>query len=63
MATAAPKRVGRPTVLTQVVRYREQNGAQVPVTAGEQVIERRGLGLDDQAAADSAGISRQTLHN
>ena len=63
MATAAPKRMGRPSVLTQVVRYREQNGAQVPVTAGEQVIERRGLGLDDQAAADSAGISRQTLHN
>jgi hypothetical protein len=63
MATAPPKRMGRPTVLTQVVRYREHNGAQVKVTAGEQVIERRGLGLDDQAAADSAGISRQTLHN
>lgn len=57
------KRMGRPLELTQIVRHREVNGAQVPVTAGEQVIERRGLGLDDQAAADSAGVNRSTLHN
>lgn len=54
---------GRPLELNRVVRYREVQGEQVPVTAGEQVIERRGLGLDDQAAADSAGINRTTLHH
>jgi len=52
--------MGRPTKLDQVVRHRE-NGS--PITAGEQVIERIQLGLDLQSAADSAGISRVTLHN
>lgn len=49
---------GRPTKLDQVVRHRD--GA--PVTAGEQVIDRVQLGLDLASAADSAGISRATLH-
>lgn len=53
-------KMGRPLELTKVVRHRADGS---PVTAGEQVIERRGLGLDDQAAADSAGINRTTLHH
>lgn len=55
-----PAKNGRPSMLPQVIRYRD-DGA--PVTAGEQVIEKRRLGLDDQAACDSAGVSRSTLHN
>lgn len=51
---------GRPTKLDQVVRYNTTTGT--PVTAGEAVVERRKLGLPDQEAADSAGISRATLH-
>ncbi len=65
MPTTEPKPRGRrPTLLTQVVRHRTDpaTGAQVGVTAGEQIIERRGLGLDDRASADSAGVSRETLH-
>lgn len=56
------KRIGRPTELTKVVRHREVNGVQVPVTAGEQVIERRRLGLDIESAAASAGVSRISIH-
>lgn len=57
-------RMGRPTLLDQVVRYREApDGTQIPVTAGEQVIERRRLGLDEVAAAASAGITKTTLHH
>jgi len=52
--------MARPSKIDQVVRHRD-NGT--PVTAGEQVIERIQLGLDLQSAADSAGISRATLHN
>lgn len=60
MATAAPKHAGgRPTELDQVVRY-DDDGA--PVTAGEQVIDRARLGLAYETCADSAGISRLTLH-
>ncbi len=55
-------RRGRPTLLDQVVRYRElPDGQRVAVTAGEQVIERRRLGLDEASAAASAGISKSTL--
>lgn len=42
-----------------MVRHR---GDGTPVTAGQQVIERVQLGQDLADAADSAGISRQTLH-
>lgn len=52
-------RMGRPSEISKVVRRRPDGSA---VTAGEQVIERAQLGLDYQAAADSAGISRQALH-
>jgi hypothetical protein len=52
--------MARPSKIDQVVRHRD-NGT--PVTAGDQVIERVQLGLDLQSAADSAGISRATLHN
>lgn len=55
-----PAKNGRPTVLPQVIRHRDDGS---PVTTGEQVIEKRRLGLDDQSACDAAGISRQTLHN
>lgn len=57
------KRMGRPTLLDQVVRYREVDGRQVPVTAGEQVVERRRLGLDQASAAASAGVDKSTLHH
>lgn len=58
------KRMGRPTLLDQVVRYRElPDGTRVAVTAGEQVIERRRLGLDEAGAAASAGISKTTLYH
>lgn len=50
---------GRPSKIDQVVRHR-QGG--VPVTAGEQVVDRVQLGMDLSAAADSAGIDRATLH-
>lgn len=50
---------GRPTLLTQPVRQRPDGST---VTAGEQVIDQVQLGLDLQAAADSAGIDRSTLH-
>lgn len=50
---------GRPTKLNQVIRHREDG---TPVTAAEQVVERIQLGLDMQNAADSAGISRTTIH-
>jgi hypothetical protein len=52
--------MARPTKLNQVVRTRADGST---VTAGDQVVERIQLGLDLQSAADSAGISRQTLHN
>lgn len=55
-----PAKNGRPSMLPQVIRLRDDGS---PVTAGEQVIEKRRLGLDDQAACDSAGVSRTTLHN
>jgi hypothetical protein len=53
-------RTGRPSKIDQVVRHRPDGS---PVTAGEQVVERVQLGMDLQVAADSAGISRSTLHN
>jgi hypothetical protein len=53
-------RMGRPSEITKVVRHRSDGS---PVTAGEQIIERAQLGLDYQAAADSAGISRLALHH
>lgn len=52
-------RTGRPSKIDQVVRHRPDGS---PVTAGEQVVERVQLGMDLQVAADSAGISRSTLH-
>lgn len=55
-----PAKNGRPSMLPQVIRLRDDG---TPVTAGEQVVEKRRLGLDDQAACDSAGVSRTTLHN
>lgn len=55
-----PAKNGRPSVLPQVVRIRDDGS---PMTTGEQVIEKRRLGLDDQAACDAAGISKTTLHN
>jgi hypothetical protein len=51
---------GRPSKINQVVRVRADG---TEITAADQVIERIQLGLDLQSAADSAGISRQTLHN
>lgn len=52
-------RTGRPSKIDQVVRTR---GDGATVTAGQQVIERIQLGQDLGDAADSAGISRATLH-
>lgn len=58
------KRMGRPTLLDQVVRHRDlPDGTRVPVTAGEQVVERRRLGLDQASAAASAGVDKTTLHH
>jgi hypothetical protein len=51
---------GRPSKIDQVARI-DPDGTQL--TASEVVVERVGLGLDYQSAADSAGISRRTLHN
>lgn len=51
--------MGRPSKIDQVVRHRGDGSA---VTAGQQVIERIQLGQDLTDAADSAGISRATLH-
>lgn len=60
MATAAPKHAGgRPTELDQVCRIAEDG---TPVTVGEQVIAQARLGMDHLSCADSAGISRMTLH-
>lgn len=50
---------GRPSLLTQVIRTREDG---TTVTAGQQVIERVQLGMELADAADSAGIDRSTLH-
>lgn len=52
-------RTGRPSKIDQVVRNRPDG---TPVTAAQQVIERIQLGQDLADAADSAGISRATLH-
>lgn len=51
---------GRPTELDQVCRI-DDNGK--PVTVGEQVIAQARLGMDHLSCADSAGISRTTLHH
>jgi hypothetical protein len=50
---------GRPSKIDQVVKTRPDG---TTLTAGQQVIDRVQLGLDLQASADSAGISRATLH-
>lgn len=50
---------GRPSKIDQVARTRDDG---THVTVGEQLVERVQLGLDLQTAADSAGISRTTLH-
>lgn len=50
---------GRPSKIDQVVRRRADG---TPVTAAQQVVERIQLGQDLADAADSAGISRATLH-
>jgi hypothetical protein len=52
--------MARPLSIDHVARVRDDG---TRVTLGEQVVDRVQLGLDLQAAADSAGISRQTLHN
>lgn len=51
--------MGRPSKVDQVVRHRADGTA---VTAAQQVVERIQLGQDLADAADSAGISRATLH-
>lgn len=50
---------GRPSKLTQVVRHDDDGN---PVTAGEQVVAKVRLGMELQAAADAASISRDSLH-
>lgn len=50
---------GRPTKLTATIRH-DADGK--PVTAGDHVIERVGLGLDLIAAAKESNISTSTLH-
>lgn len=56
---------GRPTKIDAVVRLRTdpETNEQVPVTAGEQVIERVRLGLMLDDAAATALVTRQTIHN
>ena len=53
-------RTGRPTKLTQP---RDTTPDGTPLTHAQHVIDSIRLGLDYQTAADSAGISRQTIHN
>lgn len=50
---------GRPTLINQVALVTEDG---TRVTAGEQIIAQVTLGMDLAAAADSAGIARNTLH-
>ncbi len=54
-----PTKVGRPTELTQVARHRPDG---TPVTVAEQIVDRARLGMDYQACADAAGVSRSSLH-
>lgn len=53
-------RMGRPTDFDKIVDQRTDG---TPVTASQKVLDMARLGLDYQAAADSAGINRTVLHN
>lgn len=66
MAKGQPE--GRPPSITTVVRHDEQPGPDgfpilVPITIGQQVVERIRTGLDLNDAAASSNITRTTIWN